>query len=546
MPGATTWSRLAIAAMSITAVSGAAAVPASSPRQPVVHTSSGAIAGTGVGQDLQTFNAIPYAAPPTGVLRWRPPQSAKAWEGIRYAARPAPRCPQNANAADANPASTSEDCLYLNITARRTASAAERLPVMVWLHGGGFTQGSGGDYDAERLARGGVVVVTVNYRLGIFGFLGHPGLTGSGSFGLLDQQAALRWIRRNAAAFGGDPHNITLFGESAGAFSTCAQLTSPAAAGLFDKAILQSGTCSMRQLGIDPAGSDRVWPTRQAGERIAAAAAQQVGCRDTRQTMACLRRAPVSELLTAQQKIPATWAPSYGTATLPIEPGRAVAAGRFHVVPLMVGGTTHEARYFVAMYFDGPGQPLSQEAYQEFLRIAFGQDAERVTARYPVTKHGSPSLAWAAIATDRGWTCPTLAGNRLLARKTSVYQYEFADSNAPRPAGLSVPRDFPLGAYHGGELSYLFDGPGAAIENPPSPGQRRLADQVIAHWTRFAATGNPNGHGLPDWKPLTSRSASYVHLLTPADNGTGTATEHHCGFWTAVSPSSFSRPGIPG
>ncbi|MEU7860753.1 carboxylesterase family protein [Nonomuraea sp. NPDC049141] len=521
----------AVAGLSVVAACGSATGPPSSSRQPVAHTSSGAVTGAHIGRDVQRFNAIPYAAPPTGALRWQPPQPVQAWKGIEDGTRTAPRCPQNANPADSNPASAAEDCLYLNVTAPRAVPAGQRLPVMVWLHGGGFTQGAGGDYDTQRLAKAGVVVVTVNYRLGIFGFLGHPALNGSGAFGLLDQQAALRWIRHNAAAFGGDPRNITLFGESAGAFSTCAQLTSPTAAGLFDKAIVQSGTCSMRQMGIDPAGGDTVWPSRQSGEQIAAAAAEQIGCTDAAQTMACLRRAPVPALLAAQQKIPATWAPSYGSDTLPLDPRRAVAEGRLHPVPLMAGTTAHEARYFVAMYFDGPGQPLTRQTYQQFLRTAFGTDARRVAARYPLSAHGSPSLAWAAIATDRGWTCPTQAGNRLLARKTPVYQYEFADDPAPRPSGFPIPAAFPLGAYHGGELPYLFDGPGAATAQPLSTSQRRLADQMIAYWTRFAATGNPNDPSLPRWKPLTSKSANRVRSLSSArSNGDG-STEHHCRFW---------------
>ncbi|MCG5217915.1 carboxylesterase family protein [Streptosporangium soli] len=522
---------MAVAGLSVIAACASATDTTSSSRRPVAHTSSGIVSGAYVGRDLQRFNAIPYAAPPTATLRWQPPQPVQAWKGVKDGTRTAPRCPQNANPADSNPASAAEDCLYLNVTAPRDIPTGRRLPVMVWLHGGGFTQGAGGDYDTQRLADAGVIVVTVNYRLGIFGFLGHPALPGSGAFGLLDQQAALRWTQHNAAAFGGDPRNITLFGESAGAFSTCAQLTSPTAAGLFDKAIIQSGTCSMRQMGIDPAGGDTVWPSRQSGERIAAAAAEQIGCTDAAQTMACLRRAPASALLAAQQKIPATWAPSYGSDTLPLDPRRAVAEGRVHPVPLMVGTTAHEARYFVAMYFDGPGRPLSRQTYQQFLRTAFGADARRVAARYPVSTHGSPSLAWAAIATDHGWTCPTRAGNRLLARETPVYQYEFADDPAPRPAGFPVPADFPLGAYHGGELPYLFDGPGAATDQPLSTSQRRLADQMIGHWTRFAATGDPNDPSLPRWKPLTGKSANHVRFLSAArSNGDG-STEHHCGFW---------------
>ncbi|MBE3008137.1 hypothetical protein IL992_02890 [Microbispora sp. NEAU-D428] len=184
-----------------------------------------------------------------------------------------------------------------------------------------------------------------------------------------------------------------------------------------------------------------------------------------------------SDLLAVQQKVPAIWAPSYGTDTLPWEPGRAVAEGRFHPVPLMVGGTAHEARYFVAMYFDGAGRPLNQETYRGSCakpsaetRSGCRQGTRSApTACHPW--HGRPSPP-----TAPGHARP-LAGNRLLARKTPVYQYEFADSDAPRPAGFPVPRAFPLGAYHGGELPYLFDGPGAATETPASSGQRRLADR---------------------------------------------------------------------
>ncbi|WP_157253621.1 carboxylesterase/lipase family protein [Nonomuraea typhae] len=493
--------------------------------RPVVRTGAGAVAGVASADGLRRFTAIPYAAAPTGDLRWRPPRPARAWKGVRDASGPAVRCAQNANPADSNPASAAEDCLYLNITTPDKAQRSARgLPVMVWLHGGGFTQGAGGDYDAGRLARAGAMVVTVNYRLGIFGFLGHPHLAGSGAFGLLDQQAALRWVRRNAAAFGGDAANVTLFGESAGGFSTCAQLTSPRAAGLFDKVIIQSGTCSMRRLGIDPAGGDAVWPARRASERIAAAAAGRLGC--TGAALRCLRKAPVAALLGAQQAIPATWAPAHGTPALPLEPGRALAQGRIHRVPVMAGGTADEARYFTAMYFDGPGRPLDDNTYRQFLRIAFGRDAARVAARYPVSAYGSPSLAWAAVATDRAWSCPARLGNRQLARKVAVYQFEFADRAAPRPAGFAVPRSFPLGAYHGGELAYLFDGPGAAVERPLSPGQRRLAAQMIGHWTRFAATGDPNGPGLPRWKP----GAGHVRTLAVSDG----PARHRCALWASL------------
>jgi len=211
----------------------------------IVRTDFGPVRGT-VTSEYRTFQGIPYAAPPVGELRWRPPQPPERWSTPRDATTPGSRCPQLASAELGFPGSVDEDCLYLNVITPRSARPGQLRPVMVWVHGGAFLWGAGSDYDARRLAVGGdVVVVTVNYRLGLLGFLGHPSLEGSGNFGLQDQQAALRWVRRNAAAFGGDPGNITVFGESAGALSVCAQLASPASGGLFHRAVMQSGPCMM-------------------------------------------------------------------------------------------------------------------------------------------------------------------------------------------------------------------------------------------------------------------------------------------------------------
>lgn len=236
----------AAALLSATAVPAAGAGPAS----PVVRTEQGLVRGV-AHDSYTTFDGIPYAAPPSGPLRWRAPVPAAAWHGVRDATKPASRCvqmptPGAGGGGGAGAVVGSEDCLYLNVTvpATKPAATAKKRPVLVWMHGGAFLGGSGSDYGAERLAvQGDAIVVTVNYRLGIFGYFGHSGLGAAPPFGLADQQAALRWVRANAARFGGDPGSVTLFGESAGALGICAHLTSPTAAGLFQRAVLQSGSC---------------------------------------------------------------------------------------------------------------------------------------------------------------------------------------------------------------------------------------------------------------------------------------------------------------
>ena len=487
---------VAILALTATGPPPAAGNPA------VVRTDAGRVEGT-VHDGYRTFQGVPYAAAPTGDLRWRAPQPVAPWRGVRPATAPGPACAQNALGSGGTPTGA-EDCLYLNVTT--PARRRERLPVLVWLHGGSFQTGSGDMYGARRLAtQGDIVVVTVNYRLGVFGYFGLPGLAGSGTFGLQDQQAALRWVRRNAAAFGGDPGNITLAGQSAGGESTCAHLGSPGAAGLFDKAIIQSGSCltswpdGLFLPGIEAGSSwEPVTKVTHAGVDLAA----DVGCPPGRGRLACLRGQPQDELLRLTQGagLDAFAAPAYGTALLPLHPAEALRRGAFRRVPVLSGHTREEHRSLVQ--FAGPVD------YDTVLRTAFGAQAARVAAVYPVEAYASPALAWAAVATDRIWACTTLAGNRLLAAHTPVYAYEFAEAEGS-----------PWGAYHGSELPYLFE-----VTGLPGQPQPALTDRMIASWSRFAATGQPGWPAMPHAEVLAAG------VQGPVDVG----AEHHCAFWATL------------
>ncbi|MFC9253466.1 carboxylesterase/lipase family protein [Amycolatopsis thailandensis] len=507
--------RLLALALSVITFGALTTAVAEAGESPVVRTDSGPVRGVST-SEYRSFQGIPFAAPPVGDLRWAPPARPAPWTAVRDASKPGPRCAQGPGLGSAP--SDDEDCLYLNVISPAKAAHKPR-PVMVWVHGGGFTSGAGGDYDFKRMALGGdVVVVTVNYRLGVFGFFGHPELgRDSGVFGLQDQQAALRWVQRNARAFGGDPRNVTLFGESAGGMSTCAQLASPSAAGLFHRAIIQSGPCTLTwpdggfAPGV-PAGSPYL--PRATVEAMGADAAKKLGCAD----VACLRRLPVKDLVNQPLATPA-----FGTGLLPEHPATALKAGHFARVPVLTGVTRDEARLFVSLY---PGHPFTEEHYQELLRTAFGEKAPLVAARYPSAKHGSPAMAFADAMTDRIWGCPQAGTGRLLRERTRTFGYEFADRDAP-PL-LPAPPGMRMGASHGSELSYLSDIAGLPVKLTPA--QQELAAQMIQYWTRFARTGDPNGEDLPKWRPSPRTQSLAPGAIGPVD----LAAVHSCGFWAGI------------
>ncbi|MFF8382420.1 carboxylesterase/lipase family protein [Streptomyces kanasensis] len=505
------------------------------PGRDTVRTESGKVRGVRSGEHT-LYYGIPYAGPPTGAHRWAPPRPAVPWSGVRDATRPGPLCPQ-VPSAYAPIASEEEDCLVLNVTTppRGTRGPA---PVLVWIHGDGAV-GGGAFFDGRRLAERGVLVVTVNYRMGVFGGLALPGLEGSGAFGLQDQQAAMAWVRRNAAAFGGDPRNVTVAGVSFGAAAIAGHLTSPGARGLFDRAVMASGEGMMDM----PAGTMGpgvpgypwyVWRSVRELEDVTTETTAPLGCRhaDPRRTLDCLRALPVKRILEVPHIMNAHQAFAVGGATLPELPPDALRVGRSHRVPVLSGATRDEHRTFVGLLYDAVGRPFTGADYDRALRTAFGPHARRVAAAYPLASFPSPGLAWATVVTDRMWARGTHAQHEALARRAPVYAYEFADRDAPM--FLPLPDGFDFGAYHAGDLPYLFEDDKA--EPLFTPAQRRLAATMADYWAAFARTGDPNGPGRPAWRPYRPGDRpAYTQSLAPGRIGpVDYHREHRLDFWSRL------------
>jgi para-nitrobenzyl esterase len=496
----------------------------------IVSVETGDLEGL-VTDSYRYFLGIPYAAPPKGELRWKSPQPAAAWDGVRDATQPGSICPQAAEVF-ADVSSVEEDCLFLNVMTPLETSADALKPVMVWIHGGGGTNGAGSFFDAQRLVTAeDVIVVTINYRLGVFGAFAYPGLEGSGTFGLQDQQAALQWVQRNIASFGGDPQNVTLFGESYGAFATTAQLVSPLSEGLFHRAIIQSGLGLLDYpAGMLMPGTEAIpsmWLSVEEGEGLGQIIAEQLGCTD----LACLQALPVEALLPVSSVFSRF---VYGNDVLPEDPVQALRNGNFHDVPVISGGTRDEARLFVGLFFDLAGQPVTEETYSQLLTAAFGDLAEQVAAEYPLSDYNSPSLAWATVITDRVWALRTMQQSRLLAAHVPTYAFEFADQDAP--PNLPFPPDFPPGAYHNSEVVYQFELAGEPA--PLTDAQQQFAAQMNHYWANFARTGDPNSDDLPQWQPFDAAGIPpFVQALAPGDSGIAPvdyAAEHRLDFWEGL------------
>lgn len=454
------------------------------------------------GNGVALLGSVPYAAPPVGALRWKPPEPVRPWgNAVRPAERLPPECAQVPVAADALFApgvhERSEDCLYLNVWFP-TRSTAEPRPVIVWLHGGGFMQGSSAVpmYDGAALARRGVVFVSVNYRLGALGFLAHPELTeespehASGNYGLLDQIAALQWVHRNIARFGGDPGNVTVAGQSAGSMSLSLLSVSPLAKGLFHRGIGETGA-SMALLSSRPLAD---------AEARGLAFAQSLGAR----SLAELRAMDADKLVAAAGVAPGTFEPIVDGWVLPASVEALYRAGQASEVPLLLGSNANENQ---------PDPAMTRTAYEGMLRAFFGEAAPELLALYPAADDAEARISSGRLMSAAMAQYPM----RLWAglHKGPVYLYRFTKAPPVPPGRYLEQRSFPeLGAWHGAEIAYALDNL-AVRDWPWTATDRRLSDVLARYWINFARTGDPNGDGLPQW-PLFAADPSKVMQLGEA------------------------------
>jgi carboxylesterase type B len=530
---------LVLAAATLAATALAAGAPAASAAS--AHPGQGLIAATDKGlvegkyaEGADQFLGMPYAAPPTGALRWQAPQPAPRWHGIRQATSYGGTCAQLASGN--GPRVDNEDCLYLNVFTPPGSVTSGRdrghsgLPVLVMIHGGGLTSGSGNQHDGSLIVTTDhIVVVSLNYRLGPFGFLDIPGLgttasTANGNYGLLDQEAALRWVHRNIAAFGGDPAKVTIDGESAGGWSVCALLASPPARGLFRGAIMQSGSCTSQSVA-----------SAQAADL---AYAKLAGCPDQATVVACLRALPEATLLSATASVTTPAAFTYGGPELPVADASAVASGHYDRVPLLIGTNHNEGRTF-SQGFTG----FTQAQADQLITALYGSRAPAILANYPWSSYPAPYTAAYMIGdiwTDSGFItdiggCPeqTLAGQ--FAATTRTYFYQFDDLHAP---GLNNDNPgYQWGAGHAMELAYLWPSfnNGFSLYALLTPAQLELSRQMIRYWGAFVTTGRPEVPGQPAWPQDTSgqlmslRPGGATQTITGAEFG----AEHQCSFWNA-------------
>jgi len=466
---------------------------------------TGLLQGT-VEDGLTIYRGIPYAAPPVGALRWRPPQPAPKWEGIRAANEFGRACIQT-NAAIANLPAPSEDCLFVNVWTPATR-AGDRLPVMVWIHGGGFTAGTPAEqlYHGEWLAKKGVVVVSVGYRLGVFGFLAHAELSAesdrhaSGNYGLLDTIAGLQWVQKNIAAFGGDPRRVTVFGESAGAIAVSQLCASPLAKGLFRAAISESGG-SFGPVRAGGGPGENMQPLH-AAEKAGAAWAHSVGA----SSVADLRKIPAEKLQAAAQRQRGISWPIMDGWVIPEDQYKLYEAGKYNDVPVLIGYNSDEGATF--------GAPRSQEAYVQSVRERYEQFAGKLLAAYPGGETPAAKKTARDLTRDTtfGWGTWTWARLQTKTGKSKVFLYYF-DEHPDYPA------DSPRAGYgtpHSEELPYVFHQLREHNRPAPTPKDEAMSDLMRTYWTNFAKTGDPNSAGLPSWPAFSNAKPRTLYIASGA------------------------------
>jgi para-nitrobenzyl esterase len=483
-----------------------------------VRIGGGLITGSVAGE-VRVYKGIPFAAPPMGDLRWKPPQPVQPWEGVRACAEYGPWCPQPKPMIGRELGTMKEDCLYLNVwTAAK--GPGEKRPVMVWIHGGGFTTGSGAmaSYDGEKLACEGAVVVTINYRLGPLGFFGHPLLSKesakglSGNYGFLDQVAALEWVKRNIAAFGGDPGCVTIFGESAGSASVCRLMVSPLAEGLFHRAIAQSGGAHGRNRHLRER-REEMDPLENLGEAIA----RELGCEKEKDPLGALRAKSADEILAASNPAQGLFGkgnkfgPVVDGWALPEDPGLLWEQGKHRKVPFLLGTNADEGTIFLQQL-----QIRNVAGYQMTVRYLFRDEADTLLKLFPASSDGEVAGALNKLVTVGSFVSPA----RVLARASArdgvpTWLYHFTrvpDSPLMRR----------LGAFHGLEIPYVFGNfTGAGLRLVLREKDRELSKSMRTYWLNFAHTGDPNGGSLPVWPACDEKKDGHLDLGDEVRAGSG-------------------------
>jgi para-nitrobenzyl esterase len=513
----------------------------------LVQTKEGPVQGF-LKDGVAEFLGIPYAAPPTGNLRWMPPQNHASWAKVLKATTFGNICLQVTTLGPfAGPANANEDCLYLNVYSPTIKPDPKRpLPVIVWVHGGANVDGGSTDYDGSKLAtQGHTVVVTINYRLGLLGFMANPAIDAEGhpfaNYGIMDQQAVLRWVQRNIVGFGGDRNNVTVGGQSAGSVDAESHVISPLSAGLFQHAIFESVLLEPSTLAS----------AETKGTNFAIAAGCGSGA--TPAVAKCLRSLSAQQIYTLSGT-ESTEAPYESNI---IQDGQVlpsaaftsvIAAGKFNHVPIM-GGTTEDEQNFslgITEYFESPRVPFSSTDYANQIaaynstRYPAGTGA-KLQSLYPLGAYSSPQLALDAIGTD-STACAQRYSQILYAKQVPLYYYEFDDRSAP--SYFPAMPGFEALAYHTSDIQYLFPlwhGGPQGIEHPLNRQQENLSDELVAAWTNFAWTGNPNGHGNFPWPLYTPNRANAPSILSETSPRLSAFTDaqfsakHQCSFWSSIS-----------
>ena len=477
----------------------------------IARISDGILLGSSVNDSVDVFKGIPYAAPPVGDLRWRLPKPVEKWDGSRDATEFGPNCLQ------AGGGNVSEDCLYLNVW--KPTSSKGPFPVMVWIHGGAFQFGTGSDegYDGTKFAESDVVLVTINYRLGIVGFFAHPALSEeaehgvSGNQGIHDQLAALRWVQENITAFGGDPDNVTIFGESAGSMSVCYLVATPLSKGLFHKAIGQSGGCFNKHPTLDDELDD---PESTSGEiaggghAVGEAVAKIYGTtKEGKEALVEMRSKTPLELATAlyqsQRSMP--WRSVYVDGHLfPDQMRNLVASGRGNVVPSIAGSNTDEG---TTLYWGLPENEL--EVWKESIRANMGEEvADEFIELYLGDAKESTKTASQQMISDSTFAWEMRTWVQLLAdHETDAYLYVYS-----HPTALNLPNAEPsrsFGAFHAGEIQFVFNNDNGDLWNDDD---RKVANLMHSYWVNFAKSGSPNGSGLPNWESYSREADNALEI----------------------------------